>query len=114
MENTLQRDGRDDVPSLKGDRAGALMRGVAMKARFTAEWNEADNCFLCLSKKSFQRNPFWKATVRRGCCKSHLQRDYPRDLTEFEARFANEPACRDLPVPIALAGRLSVSPSPEE
>jgi len=44
----------------------------------------------------------------------HLRRDYPRDLTEFEVRFDNEPACRDLLVPIALAGGFSVVPSSEE
>jgi len=56
-------------------------------------WNEDDD--LCLSKKSFQR-------------------DYPRDLTEFEARFANEPACPGLPVPTALARGALVSLSSEE
>jgi hypothetical protein len=55
------------------------------EAPFTARWNEADDCFLCLWKKS-------------------LQRDYPRDLTEFEGRLADEPACPDLTVPTALAG----------
>jgi hypothetical protein len=59
------------------------------EAPFRAEWNEADDCFLCLSTKS-------------------LQRDYPRDLTEFEARLADEPACPDLPVPTALAGGFDV------
>ena len=39
---------------------------------------------------------------------------YPRDLTEFEARFADESACRDLLVSPALAGGLSVAPSSEE
>jgi hypothetical protein len=38
----------------------------------------------------------------------------PRDLTEFEARFAYEPACRDLLVPTLLAGKFSVAPSSEE
>ena len=65
------------------------------EAPFTAEWNEADDCFLCLSKKS-------------------LQKDYPRYLTEFEARLADEPACPDLPVPTALTGEFLVSLSSEE
>ena len=54
-----------------------------------------DDCFLCLLKES-------------------LQRDYPRDLTEFEARLADEPACPDLTVPTALAGEFLVSLSSEE
>ena len=60
-----------------------------------ATTRETDDCVLCLSTKS-------------------LQRDYPRDLTEFEARFADESACRDVLVPPALAGGFSVSPSSEE
>ncbi len=59
------------------------------------EWNGVGDCFLCVPKKSLQRN-------------------YPRDLTEFEARFANEPACPGLPVPTALARGLSLTPSLEE
>lgn len=95
MEKTLQPDNRDDAPSLKGGRPGDLHAKRRNEAPFTDEWNEVDDCFLCLSKES-------------------LWRDYPRDLTEFEARFAYEPACRDLLVPTLLAGKFSVAPSSEE
>jgi len=36
--------------------------------------------------------------------------DYPRDLTEFEARFSTEIACRDCLARLQCAGWLSVSP----
>jgi hypothetical protein len=32
--------------------------------------------------------------------------DYPRTIEEFEAKFSSEETC---PVPVALAGRVSVS-----
>ena len=35
--------------------------------------------------------------------------DYPRDLLEFESRFATEEACRDYLFAPALAGRIPLS-----
>jgi hypothetical protein len=48
------------------------------------------------------------------CAYDNLQRNYPRNLTEVEARFANAPACPGLPVPTALARGFSLTPSSEE
>ena len=44
-----------------------------------------------------------------GAIGETLQRDYPLDLTEFEARLADELACPDLNVPTALAEGFWVS-----
>ena len=94
MEKTLQRARsgcalaiRETVPDLDTKRCN--------EAPFTGEWNEADDCFLCLSKQSVRRN-------------------YPRNLNEFEARIAYEPAYRDLLVPTVLTGGFSVAPLSEE
>jgi len=35
--------------------------------------------------------------------------DYPRNLAEFETRFATDAACRELSGQAAVAGRLSLS-----
>jgi hypothetical protein len=57
-----------------------------------------------------------KVTIPFSLYRKNLSRgiSYPRDLTEFEARFANEPACLGLPVLTALARGFSLGPSSEE